>query len=173
MQSRVGLHHLCFRSKDRESVDEVHAWLKEKNAKIIHEPEEGPWAPGYYSVLFEDPDGVRLEVNHVPGKGLLQETEKRNMNANWMMTVGALIFFVLGRASLADDCFGYEKPENICAGAKPGLLEELQNTRMAFRKDLKSFWTSYIGFHFSHSLGLIFYALVCHILRACQAGHTC
>jgi hypothetical protein len=23
------------------------------------------------SVLFEDPDGVRLEVNHVPGKGLL------------------------------------------------------------------------------------------------------
>ena len=23
------------------------------------------------SVLFEDPDGIRLEVNHVPGKGLL------------------------------------------------------------------------------------------------------
>jgi hypothetical protein len=22
-------------------------------------------------VLFEDPDGVRLEVNHVPGQGLL------------------------------------------------------------------------------------------------------
>ena len=28
-------------------------------------------APGYYSVLFEDPDGTRLEINHVPGKGLL------------------------------------------------------------------------------------------------------
>jgi catechol 2,3-dioxygenase-like lactoylglutathione lyase family enzyme len=26
--------------------------------------------PGYYSVLFEDPDGVRLEVNHVPGRGV-------------------------------------------------------------------------------------------------------
>jgi len=23
------------------------------------------------SHLFEDPDGIRLEVNHVPGKGLL------------------------------------------------------------------------------------------------------
>ena len=23
------------------------------------------------SDLFEDPDGIRLEVNHVPGKGLL------------------------------------------------------------------------------------------------------
>jgi hypothetical protein len=25
-------------------------------------------------VLFEDPDGIRLEVNHVPGKGLLEKT---------------------------------------------------------------------------------------------------
>ena len=40
-------------------------------ARVIHPPEDGPWAPGYYSVLFEDPDGIRLEVNHVPGKGLL------------------------------------------------------------------------------------------------------
>jgi hypothetical protein len=26
-------------------------------------------APGYYSILFEDPDGIRIEVNYVPGKG--------------------------------------------------------------------------------------------------------
>ena len=70
VQERVGLHHLCFRAKDRESVDEAHEWLKTRGVKIIHAPEEGPWAPGYYSVLFEDPDGVRLEVNYVPGKGL-------------------------------------------------------------------------------------------------------
>ncbi len=31
------------------------------------------WAPGYYSVLFEDPDGIRLEVKFVPGTGLLAE----------------------------------------------------------------------------------------------------
>jgi len=37
----------------------------------VHPVEEGPWAPGYYSILFEDPDGVRVEVNHVPGKGHL------------------------------------------------------------------------------------------------------
>jgi len=70
VQERVGLHHLCFRSKDRESIDELHEWLKKRSATIVHEPEQGPWAPGYYSILFEDPDGVRLEVNHVPGKGL-------------------------------------------------------------------------------------------------------
>jgi hypothetical protein len=33
--------------------------------------QEDTFAPGYYSVLFEDPDGTRLEINYVPGKGLL------------------------------------------------------------------------------------------------------
>jgi hypothetical protein len=27
------------------------------------------FAPGYYSVLFEDPDGIRVEVNHVRARG--------------------------------------------------------------------------------------------------------
>jgi uncharacterized glyoxalase superfamily protein PhnB len=45
--------------------------LVEIGAKVVHPPEDGPWAPGYYAVLFEDPDGIRLEVNFVPGKGLL------------------------------------------------------------------------------------------------------
>jgi len=70
-QFRVGLHHVCFRARERGDVDEVYAFLQEIGAKIVHPPEEGVWAPGYYSVLFEDPDGIRLEVNHVPGKGLL------------------------------------------------------------------------------------------------------
>lgn len=71
VQFRVGLHHICFRARERADVDAVHEFLVGLGAKIVHPPEDGPWAPGYYSVLFEDPDGVRLEVNHVPGKGLL------------------------------------------------------------------------------------------------------
>jgi catechol 2,3-dioxygenase-like lactoylglutathione lyase family enzyme len=71
VQLRVGLHHLCFRARERVDVDTFHQYLCEIGAKIIHPPEEGAWAPGYYSVLFEDPDGIRLEMNHVPGKGLL------------------------------------------------------------------------------------------------------
>ena len=70
IQERCGLHHLCFRAKNRESIDEAHEWLKENDAVIVHGPEDGHWAPGYYSVLFEDPDGVRVEINYVPGKGL-------------------------------------------------------------------------------------------------------
>ncbi len=73
VQFRVGLHHVCFRARERAHVDEVHAFLQEQGATIVHPPEEGPYAPGYYSVLFEDPDGIRLEVNHVPGKGFLEK----------------------------------------------------------------------------------------------------
>jgi catechol 2,3-dioxygenase-like lactoylglutathione lyase family enzyme len=73
-QTRPGLHHVCFRARSREDVDAAHAFAVELGAKIIHPPEDGAWAPGYYSVLFEDPNGSRLEVNHVPGKGLLTET---------------------------------------------------------------------------------------------------
>lgn len=72
-QRGVGLHHVCFRCRSREDVDQVYAFLRERDAKIVHAPEEGPWAPGYYSVLFEDPAGVRIEVNHVPGRGVLGE----------------------------------------------------------------------------------------------------
>ena len=73
VQTRPGIHHLCFRARERADVDACHSFLVEIGAKIVHGPEEGPWAPGYYSILFEDPDGIRLEMNHVPGKGLLQE----------------------------------------------------------------------------------------------------
>ncbi len=71
VQSRPGLHHVCFRVRGKEEVIAVHEFLKSIDATIVHGPEEGCWAPGYYSVLFEDPIGTRLEVNHVPGQGLL------------------------------------------------------------------------------------------------------
>ncbi len=72
-QDASGLHHLCFRAREREDVDAVYRFLvDELDAKVVHAPEEGSqFAPGYYSVLFEDPDGIRVEVNHVPGKGHL------------------------------------------------------------------------------------------------------
>ena len=66
-----GLDHLCFRARSREDVDATHEFLKGLGAEIVREPVEGPWAPGYYSMSFRDPEGIRLELNHVPGTGLL------------------------------------------------------------------------------------------------------
>jgi catechol 2,3-dioxygenase-like lactoylglutathione lyase family enzyme len=70
-QGAVGLHHHCWRARSREDVDEAHAFLKTISAHIVHAPQPDNFAPGYYSVLFEDPDGTRLEINFVPGRGLL------------------------------------------------------------------------------------------------------
>jgi predicted lactoylglutathione lyase len=63
---------MCFRARSREDVDAIHQTALELQARIIRAPETGEWAPGYYSVLFEDPDGIRLEANFVPGKGHLE-----------------------------------------------------------------------------------------------------
>jgi catechol 2,3-dioxygenase-like lactoylglutathione lyase family enzyme len=76
-QYRVGLHHHCWRARERGDIDDLHDFLVGIGAKVVHGPQEDAFAPGYYSVLFEDPDGIRLEVNHVPGRGLFDTKEQR------------------------------------------------------------------------------------------------
>jgi len=73
-QEGIGLHHICFRARSEADIDGLHAFLLGIGAKVVHAPEKGRWAPGYYSVLFEDPGGIRLEANYVPGKGNLDPT---------------------------------------------------------------------------------------------------
>jgi catechol 2,3-dioxygenase-like lactoylglutathione lyase family enzyme len=68
-QDQSGLHHFCFRARSNADVDAIHDFVKDTGARIIHPPQEDEFAPGYYSVLFEDPDGIRVEFNYVPGKG--------------------------------------------------------------------------------------------------------
>jgi catechol 2,3-dioxygenase-like lactoylglutathione lyase family enzyme len=75
-QRRIGLHHFCFRARSRADVDEVFRFVERLGATIVHGPQEDQFAPGYYSILFEDPDGIRIEVNHVPGKGHLDPDAK-------------------------------------------------------------------------------------------------
>jgi catechol 2,3-dioxygenase-like lactoylglutathione lyase family enzyme len=71
VETAPGLDHLCFRARSREDVDAVYEFVRGLGAEIVRAPVEGPWAPGYYSCSFRDPDGIRLEINHVPGTGLL------------------------------------------------------------------------------------------------------
>ena len=68
-QGRIGLHHFCFRLRSRDDVNALHVSMRDFGAKIIRDPQEGPWAPGYYSCLFEDPDGIRIEGVFIPGSG--------------------------------------------------------------------------------------------------------
>jgi catechol 2,3-dioxygenase-like lactoylglutathione lyase family enzyme len=71
-EAAPGMDHLCFRARGREDVDELYEFLLGIGADVVRPPEEGPWAPGYYSTSFRDPEGIRLELNHVPGTGLFE-----------------------------------------------------------------------------------------------------
>jgi len=84
VQHWVGLHHLCLRARSRVDVDRTAALLKEMNATIVRGSMVGSWAPGYYYVLFEDPDGIRLEVNLVPGAGLLLDGAQFNPGTGYV-----------------------------------------------------------------------------------------
>jgi glyoxylase I family protein len=50
----VGLHHVAFEAPSRALVDQRAEWLR-------------GYTPGYYAVFFYDPDGLKLEIVHVPG----------------------------------------------------------------------------------------------------------
>ena len=80
-QGRIGLHHHCFRARERGDVDEAFDFLTSIGARIVHGPQDDAFAPGYYSVLFEDPDGLRLEITHVPGRGLF-DTKTQQVGAS-------------------------------------------------------------------------------------------
>jgi glyoxylase I family protein len=65
---RIGLHHLAFEAWSRAAVDERAGWLRAQSAEIESGPEEYAYLPGYYAVFFYDPDGIKLEIVHVPGQ---------------------------------------------------------------------------------------------------------
>src|ERR687885_695281 len=65
---RVGLHHLAFEAWSRAMVDERADWLRARGATIESGPEEYAYVPGYYAVFFYDPDGLKLEIVHVPAQ---------------------------------------------------------------------------------------------------------
>jgi glyoxylase I family protein len=65
---RVGLHHVALEAMSRAAVDERAEWLASVGAEIESGPEEYFYMPGYYAVFFFDPDGLKLEIVHIPGQ---------------------------------------------------------------------------------------------------------
>ena len=64
---RVGVHHVAFEAPSRFEVDERADWLRVRGVPVESGPEEYSYIPGYYAVFFYDPDGIKLEIVHVPG----------------------------------------------------------------------------------------------------------
>jgi len=63
----IGLHHIAFEAASRGAVDERADWLRARGAEIESGPKPYWYQPGYYAVFFYDPDGLKLEIVHVPG----------------------------------------------------------------------------------------------------------
>jgi glyoxylase I family protein len=62
----VGLHHLAIEASSRAAVDERADWLRGAGAEIESGPQEYAYQLGYYALFFYDPDGIKLEIVHIP-----------------------------------------------------------------------------------------------------------
>jgi glyoxylase I family protein len=65
----VGVHHVAFTADSRDVVHERAAWLTAQGVALESAPREYDYSPGYFAVFFLDPDGIKLEVVHVPARG--------------------------------------------------------------------------------------------------------
>jgi glyoxylase I family protein len=63
---RVGIHHVAFEASSREAVDDRPRWAHEHGADIETDPQDYDYLPGHYAGFFYDPDGLTLEIVHVP-----------------------------------------------------------------------------------------------------------
>lgn len=62
-----GLHHVAFNVERREQVDELCALVRTLGGTILDGPGEFPFAiGGYYTFYCLGPDGLKLEVVHMP-----------------------------------------------------------------------------------------------------------
>jgi catechol 2,3-dioxygenase-like lactoylglutathione lyase family enzyme len=67
-KDRVGLCEVAFRAESRAQVDALAGDVAGWGGRILTPPRSYPeYVPGYYAVFFADPDGIKLELVHVPG----------------------------------------------------------------------------------------------------------
>ena len=65
-KDRVGLCEIAFAATSRAHVDTVARELDAAGVEILDPPKEYAYTPGYYAVFFADPDGMKLELVHIP-----------------------------------------------------------------------------------------------------------
>jgi catechol 2,3-dioxygenase-like lactoylglutathione lyase family enzyme len=66
-KDRVGLCEVAFRAGSRADVDGLAAGVEDAGGRLLDPPREYAYVPGYYAVFFADPDGLKLELVHIPG----------------------------------------------------------------------------------------------------------
>ena len=65
-RSAPGFNHLAFTAENRSDVEKLYEFLKQMGATILDAPTQYPYSPGYFSVYFADPDGLKFEFAYAP-----------------------------------------------------------------------------------------------------------
>jgi glyoxylase I family protein len=63
---RVGLCEIAFSAESRRLIDDLAKQIPSNGGIVTDSPKEYDYLPGYYAVFFTDPDGIKLELVHVP-----------------------------------------------------------------------------------------------------------
>ncbi len=63
-KGRAGLREIAFRAESRAQIDELAKAIEANGGHILDAPREYDYRPGYYSVFFTDPEGIKLELVH-------------------------------------------------------------------------------------------------------------
>jgi glyoxylase I family protein len=66
-KDRVGLCEIAFNAESRAQVDALARHIEGFGGRVLDPPREYPqYTEGYYAVYFADPDGIKLELVHIP-----------------------------------------------------------------------------------------------------------
>jgi len=72
----AGLHHFCLRVDTADDVDTIAAQLRDAGIAATAPHLYPEYAPDYYALFFDDPDGIRLEVTNY-------RQERRHRHEHW------------------------------------------------------------------------------------------
>ncbi len=65
-----GMHHMAFHAEETQDVDRVHQVMLAAGADVLDAPADYTgqrgYTPGYYAAFYADPDGIKIEVAHIP-----------------------------------------------------------------------------------------------------------
>jgi catechol 2,3-dioxygenase-like lactoylglutathione lyase family enzyme len=74
--SAPGLHHFCLRVEDARTVEAIARRFEELGVDCSAPQLYPEYAPDYYAIFFNDPDGIRLEITNY-------REERRKRNDHW------------------------------------------------------------------------------------------
>jgi catechol 2,3-dioxygenase-like lactoylglutathione lyase family enzyme len=64
------MHHMAFHAESASDVDRIHREMAAGGAAVLDEPADYTgqrgYSPGYYAAFYADPDGIKIEVAHIP-----------------------------------------------------------------------------------------------------------